>query len=164
MRFPQRVRTLTLIEPAAMWVLASSGHTGGWIEEMEKSDRELAGKEITIADLKAFLIRAGIGSESTDIEAHPRWPLMARNRQALSSVGAVWDYADSIEGLASLETPILVVMGTDSADADRLIAQTIARTARHATLLELPGDHACHIEHMDEFLAALDRHLGASGN
>lgn len=159
LRFPDRVRTLTLIEPAATWVLRASGITDGWLDDLEARDRELTGKDVSIDDLKTFLSRAGVGPDDADLETHPRWPLMVRNRQVLSFVGTVWDYADSIDELRAMRIPLLVVMGTASPYDVRLVAQIIARTAPNATVLELPGDHTCHIRHMDSFLQALDRHL-----
>jgi pimeloyl-ACP methyl ester carboxylesterase len=159
MQYPERVNTLTVIEPAALWVLRATGHTGQWLEDLEARDRQLSGKDVTIDDLKSFLVRAGIGSAETDFESHPRWPLMVRNRQALSVVDAVWDYTDSIDRLRKMEVPILVVTGMASERSDRMIDQIIAENAPHATSLELPGDHACHIEYIDLFMEALDRHL-----
>lgn len=159
LRFPDRVKTLTVIEPAATWVLRASGITEAWLDDLEARDRELTGKDISVDDLKTFLHRAGVGSGDEDLESHPSWPLMVRNRQVLSVVGTVWDHADSMEALRNLAVPLLVVMGASSPYDIRLQAEMIAREAPHATVLELPGNHTCHIEHMDQFLAALETHL-----
>jgi pimeloyl-ACP methyl ester carboxylesterase len=159
MRYPERVSTLTLVEPAAPWVLRATGHTGPWLDELEARDRHLSGKDVTIDSLKTFLVRAGFGSAETDFESHPRWPLMVRNRQALSVVDAVWDYTDSIDQLRGLEVPVLLVTGMASERSDRMIDRVIAQNAPYVTSIELPGDHACHIENIDQFLTALNLHL-----
>jgi pimeloyl-ACP methyl ester carboxylesterase len=160
MEHPARVRTLTLVEPAAVWLLRETGYQDPEFAREESADRELAGTEITIADLKTFLVRAGIGDENTNVEAHPRWPLMVRNRQVLSTVISIWDYRGSLKRLRQLDVPILAVRGGESTRTDRSIVAAIVENAPNASLLELPGDHSCHIEHLDAFLEALERHLG----
>lgn len=127
MDYPERVRTLTLVEPAAVWVLRALGHNDPSLAAEEASDRELAGRQVTIADLKRFLVRAGIGDELTDFEAHPRWPLMVRNRQVLSTVATIWEYPGSLERLRALDIPTLVVRGTQSATSDRAIVESTLR-------------------------------------
>lgn len=159
MEHPARVRTLTLVEPAAVWLLRETGYQDPEFAREESADRELAGTEITIEDLKTFLVRAGIGDENTSVEAHPRWPLMVRNRQVLSTVISIWDYRGSLKELRQLDVPILAVRGGESVRTDRSIVAAIVENAPNASLLELPGDHSCHIEHLDAFLEALERHM-----
>lgn len=159
MNYPERVKSLTLIEPAAVWVLRDGGVADRALAEQEATDRALVGKDITIDDLKAFLVRAGIGKPGSDFESHPRWPIMVRNRQALSVTASIWDYQDSVTRLRQLDVRTLVVRGTESTENDRMIADKIVWNMPDASLLELPGDHSCHIQSMDRFLEALERHL-----
>lgn len=156
---PEYVRTLTLIEPAASWILRETSHALDALTEAEAFDRSFADRDITIDDLTGFLVRAGLGTPDTDFTVHPRWPVMVRNRQSLSVIGAVSDHTDSIERLRALDVPVLAVMGTDSAETDRAITSDIAANAPNATLLELPGDHACHLENSERFLKALEAHI-----
>jgi pimeloyl-ACP methyl ester carboxylesterase len=156
----ERIRTLTLIEPAAFWVLQLTGVDTAQFADVETEDRALKGKEVTIDDLKAFLVRAGLGD--TDFESHPRWPVMVRNRQALSICGAEWDYSDSLERLRALDVPMLAVKGSDTAEILSASVDAIVATVPNATLLELPGGHACHLENSDRFLEALEAHLAGN--
>jgi pimeloyl-ACP methyl ester carboxylesterase len=160
--YPERVRTLTLIEPAALWLLRATGYDATTLDAAEAGDRALAGKEITIDDLKAFLVYAGLGqpgTEGTHFEAHPRWPIMVRNRQAISTLYAEWDERESIERLRSLDVPILAVKGTETSELLGAIVDGLVAMAPRVTLLELPGGHACHLEQMDRFLDAMEAHL-----
>lgn len=162
LEYPERVRTLTLIEPEASWALRATGHATEALAEAEAFDRSFAGREITVDDLSAFLVRAGIGSPGTDFTAHPRWPLMVRNRQVLSTLGAVSAHTDSLDRLRALDVPILAIRGTDSTETDRAIVGDIVATAPDATLLELPGDHSCFLQNPDRFLEALEAHIAAT--
>jgi pimeloyl-ACP methyl ester carboxylesterase len=158
--WPERVRTLTLIEPAALWMLRESGHAPATLAAEEAADRALGGRVITIDDLTAFLVRAGLGQPDADFASHPRWPIMVRNRQALSTNVAEWEHTESPERLRALQVPILIVRGTETSELLGAVVDAVVATAPQVTLLELPGGHACHIEQIDRFLEALETHLG----
>lgn len=159
---PERIRTLTLIEPPAAWILRETGHAAAARARDEAFDRSFAHCDISIDDLKAFLVRGGFGEPGTDFESHPRWPVMARNRQSLSMLGAINDYTDSLDRLRTLDVPILAVKGTETTEWCATIVDDIVASAPNATLLELPGGHACHIENIDRFIEELERHLSGA--
>lgn len=158
LEYPERVRTLTLIEPEASWILRETGHAADVLAGNEAYDRSFSGREITIEDLKNFLVRAGLGGPGHDFESLPSWPVWVCNRQVLSIIGTIHDYADSLERLRSLETPVLVVKGTDTTEQDAAVVDDLAAAVPRARLLELPGDHASHIQNIDRFLDELARH------
>lgn len=162
--YPERIRTLTLIEPAAMWVLRETGHMTDEHRALEAVDRALAEREVTIDDLKVFLLSAGLGAPYTSFEAHPRWPVWVRNRQALAANATEWAHRESIEDLRRLDIPILAVKGTETAEFLASMVDDIVANAPNVTLLELPGGHACFLEHPEEFRDALEVHLGTSAS
>ncbi len=63
------------------------------------------------------------------------------------------------EELAQLSAPTLLVKGTLTAGWLRRVADILVEQLSNATILELQGDHACHIESIDHFLEALQTHL-----
>jgi pimeloyl-ACP methyl ester carboxylesterase len=156
LEYPERVRTLTLIEPGAFWIPRETGQAADALAEDEAYERSLSGREITIRDLKGLLVRAGLGAPGDDFESLPSWPVWVRNRQVLSISRTLWDYADSLERLRSLDIPVLTVKGTDTAELLAVIVDDLAATVPHGRLLELPGGHACHIENIDRFLEELN--------
>lgn len=159
LEYPERVRSLTVIEPPAVWILQGTGHAVDALTAHEAFDRSMAGKEITIDDLKAFLVRAGFGAAGDDVESLPSWPAWVRNRQVISTNGTIWEYPGSIERLHRLPAPVLAVRGTDTTADFVAIVDDLVALAPEASLLELPGGHACHIQNKDRFLEALDAHL-----
>jgi pimeloyl-ACP methyl ester carboxylesterase len=158
---PLRVRTLTVIEPAAVWILRAMGYDPDALRQSEAFDRSLAGKAITIGDLKGFLVRAGLGNPGDDFESLPSWPVWVRNRQVLSMIGTIWDYTDSLERLRALEVPVLAVRGTEATDLDAAMTNQLAATVPHGRLLVLPGGHASHLQNTDRFRAELARHIAS---
>jgi pimeloyl-ACP methyl ester carboxylesterase len=159
---PERVRTLTLIEPGAFWILRETGHASDALAGAEADDRSLSGREITIRDLEDLLVRAGLGQPGDDFESLPGWPVWVRNRQVLSIFGTLWDYTDSLGRLRALEIPVLAVKGTDTTELEAAVVDNLAATVPRGRLLELPGGHACHIENIDRFLAELAGHTAAT--
>ncbi len=159
LEYPERVRTLTLIEPPAVWVLREIGHAAGALAGAEAFDLSQSGREITIDDLKEFLVRAGFGEPGADFEAMPSWPLWVRNRQVLSVNATVHDYTDSLDRLRALDIPVLAVKGTETTEDLAAIADDLAAAAPRGRLLELPGGHACHIQNLDRFLEELEAHI-----
>lgn len=163
LEYPQRVRTLTVIEPPAVWLLRETGHAVGALGQSEAFDRSTAGKEITIDNLKGFLHRAGLAKPGDDVEALPGWPVWVRNRQVVSINGTLWDYTDSLDRLRALDVPVLAVKGTETTEDLAAIVDDLVATAPHGRVLELPGGHACHLQNPDRFLAELASHTGEQG-
>lgn len=160
--YPERVRTLTVIEPPAVWILRESGYPDTSLAETEAFDRSLNDHDVTIDDLKQFLVRAGLGKSGVDVESLPGWPGWVRNRRALAINGTIWEYHESLSRLRRLTIPILAVRGTDTTAELAAIVDELAETAPNVTRLVLPGDHACHLQNLDRFLDALGDHLAAA--
>ena len=161
LEYPERVQSLTLIEPPAVWILRETGGAADSLAQSEAFDRSTAGWEITVDDLKGFLVRAGFGEPGDDFESLPQWPVWVRNRQIISANVTIWDYTDSLDRLRALEVPILAVKGTETTKDLAAIVDDLVATAPHGRLLELPGGHACHIQNIDRFLDELAKHTGA---
>lgn len=162
LEYPERVRTLTLIEPEAPWILRALGHAADTLAGNEAYDRSLKGRDITVNDLEDFLVRAGFGAPGDDFESLPSWPVWVRNRQVLSIIGTLWDYTDTLERLRALDIPVLVVKGTDTTEQDSAVVHDLVATVPHGRLLELPGGHASHIENMDRFLQEMTGHTATA--
>jgi pimeloyl-ACP methyl ester carboxylesterase len=159
LEYPKRVRTLTVIEPPAAWVLRETGNAAQTLAGAEAYDRSITGREIILDDLKRFLVRAGFGRPGDDFESLTGWPVWVRNRQAISINGTIHDYTDALERLRALQAPLLGVRGTDTTvDLATIVDDVVANAAR-GKLLELPGGHACHIQNPDRFLDELETHI-----
>jgi pimeloyl-ACP methyl ester carboxylesterase len=162
LEYPDRVRTLTVIEPPAAWILQATGHAAEAASASEDYDRSVTGREITIDDLKAFLVRAGFGQPGDDFESMPSWPVWVRNRQVLSINGTLWEYTNSLERLHELKMPVLGVKGTDTNEDFAAIVDDLVATVPRGRVLELPGGHASHLQNSDRFLQELVAHTSAA--
>ena len=161
--YPGRVRTLTLVEPAAYWILEALGDGDAEVARVNTFLHGVAGREVSDEDLGEFLRLAGFVAPGDDPRSHANWSRWLPHRMALS-----WqsDKADrsgrSLEELPRIRCPVLLVKGTDTTDWLKRVVDVLGERLPAATVVELPGDHACHIQSIDAFLGALDSHLAGA--
>jgi pimeloyl-ACP methyl ester carboxylesterase len=162
MEYPTRVRTLTLIEPAAFWILEQRGEHDPVIEELNAFLHPLYGRQITADDLATFLEYAGFVTNKSEASIHPNWERWLHHRMALSWQGAELDHPSrTASDFARVSSPTLVVKGTVTAEWVKEVVDVLGEALPDAIVLELEGDHACHIQSMDAFLEGFERHLAA---
>lgn len=156
---PDRVRTLTMIEPPAYWLVAEEDETArGFHEYLGR----IEGRQLSDEDLCEFLVRAGIGPEGVDFASLPQWEFWSSCRQSLSWAGErmTESAAAGIEGFEQLETPTMVVRGRSTSPWLSAVAGRFAEEMPRAELVELDGGHGCLLESPEAFLAALAGHVG----
>ena len=159
--WPERVSTLTLIEPPASWLLRRTGYNPERLAGDEAFDRSLADGPVTVEKLRRFLVRAGLAQPGQDAPVLPQWPVWLQYRQAIAASAVIWDYDNDLDRLHRFDRPILMVHGDRTAATFIEIAAIIEQTAPNVTPLALPGDHACHLENPEAFLDALRAFLDA---
>jgi pimeloyl-ACP methyl ester carboxylesterase len=156
---PERIRSLTLIEPAAFWVLTPNDRSDPGFARMAELARNLKG-EITEDQFATFL--CGNGSLNC-AEANPRtsplWPRLVRYKQALNGLGAYIDYTDNVHRLRSFRKPVLIITGSQSTGFARKVNQSLARHISSSESAELPGGHASFLTSTNLFLDTLKRFL-----
>lgn len=162
--YPERVRSLTLVEPGTAWLLQTAGTPTPDLASFVERTHSLAGRDVTDDDLAEFFVSAGIipvGLDRAALEQLPVWATSHPFRNALSwGWPATWG-EHHVEELAAIRCPTLVVRGDETAAWLSATAALVAERIPNAELLELPGGHACHLQNPDAFLAAFRRHLDA---
>jgi pimeloyl-ACP methyl ester carboxylesterase len=160
---PERIRSLTLIEPAAFWVLTPNDRSDRSLARMAELARNLKG-EITEEQFEAFM--CGNGSFNC-AEASPRtsplWSRLVRYKQALNGLGAYVDHADSVDRLRSFRKPVLIITGSQSPGFARNVNQSLARHISSSESVELPGGHASFLTSPDLFFEKLAGFLQRAG-
>ncbi|MFI1768724.1 alpha/beta fold hydrolase [Streptomyces sp. NPDC020800] len=157
---PERVRTLTLVEPAAYWILDGLGESDPEVARLNRFLHALAGQDVSEDDLAEFLELAGLTPSKDQARTHPAWPRWVPHRMALSwsSEQADRPHRDVAE-LGDIQSPVLLVHGSATTDWLKRVVAVLDERLPDTRVLELPGDHASHLENADAFLAALERHL-----
>ena len=155
---PERIRTLTLIEPPAFWVLSATNRMDDRSREESRAMRELylsMTGDVTPEQLAEFCKRAGFVPQGTDPATLPQWPSWVEHRRSLRTGTVAWDHVGSLARLETFPRPVLLVKGMASSHFLHAITDALAATLPQVEVLELPGGHAMHLEATDAFLARL---------
>lgn len=159
-----RVRTLTLIEPPALWLLPDYGRALPDAQALEALVPQVEGDDVSIAALVSFLHTVALAPPGASLEALPQWESWVRHRHSLRNTGVTFTHTDDIARLRAFEPPVLLVTGHGTSPFLRAAHDVLAAALPNARTLELPGGHAPQLAAMDEFLARLaDFQQDASG-
>jgi pimeloyl-ACP methyl ester carboxylesterase len=135
---------------------------GGRSEQVERLNefiRRIAGREVSDDELGQFLELAAFIQPGEDPRHHPQWERWVPHKQALSWQRSVDRSDRSLDELGSISCPVLLVKGTVTADWLKRVVDVLGQRIPNATVLELEGNHASHIESIDAFLEGLEAHL-----
>jgi pimeloyl-ACP methyl ester carboxylesterase len=165
---PERVRTLTLIEPPAFWVLEATGE----LDERSKRERDALEElhaamrgDVSEEQLEAFLNLAGFTAGGTSVQSMPQWPGWVKHRRSLLQGPAVFVHRDAAARLRAFNRPVLLFKGTGSSHFLHRVISVLGATLPDARIEELPGGHAPQLAAMDEFLRIVSAfHAGRPWN
>ena len=146
-----RVRTLTLIEPPALWVLHALGEPDAEARQNEAVLRSLHG-DISEAQLAQFMSAVGLCPPGKLAQELPQWPGLVAYRQSLKNSPAVLNHNDDPRRLFTLRRPVLLVKGTGSARFLHQIIDLLLAELPNARVTEMPAGHAPHVVSKDRFL------------
>ncbi len=160
---PSRVRTLTLIEPPAIWVLRSRGPLSADMLERQRSLAAMWRAEISEEQLAWFTHFAGFVPPAVEPRTLPQWPSWMEHRQSLAHGDAVYLHEDDIGLVRQFGRPVALFKSSESADFLIRIVDILGEEFPEATVHDLPGGHAMHIASMERFLELFREHLDRGG-
>jgi pimeloyl-ACP methyl ester carboxylesterase len=153
---PNRIRTLTMIEPPAMWVLRATGKMDEETNRAADFFRTFRG-DITEDMLAEFLRAAGFTAPGQSARELPQFNYWLPFRQSLRINPAVPNHVDDIQRLKDFQPPVLLVKGTGSSPWLHQIIDVLSQHIPHSQVVEYPGGHAPHIVAKEKFLATLEK-------
>lgn len=151
---PRRVRTLTLIEPPAFWVLPNHGDDDAGAREMQEFISSLRHATITETHVERFRCLLGDCADGRSPRQAPQWTEWVRYRNSLRGLYTIADYQDDPSRLRTLLIPTLVVNGAETVAFHRAINAVLVRTLPRAEAFELTGGHNSPASAPDFFVAA----------
>ncbi len=153
--YPNRIRTLTVIEPPAIWVLRAAGQIDPETRRAVDFFRTLRG-DISEDMVVGFLRENGLVKPGQSARDLPGWEHGLLFRQSLRCSPAVALQEDHLDRLRSFRPPVLLIKGTGSAPYLHRIIDILMSNLPNARLLELPGGHAAHIVSRERFLREVE--------
>ena len=151
---PGRVRTLTLIEPPAFWVLPNHGYDDAGAREMQEFVSSLRDMTITEEHVERFRCLLGDCAGGRSPRQAPQWNQWVRYRNSLRGLHTIGEYKDDPSRLRALLIPTLVVNGAETVAFHRAINAVLIRTLPRAEAFELTGGHNSPASAPDYFVAA----------
>jgi pimeloyl-ACP methyl ester carboxylesterase len=155
---PDKVNTLTLIEPPAWWVIRDKVSQDAELKRAEDflTTSPPTTATITEEDLEKFLAFAGFARPGMSIRDLPQWNAWVNFRQSLRSNTVVIKHQDDLTRLRQFKRPVLLVKGTGSAYFLHAIMNTSAGLFPNNKMVEFPGGHAPHLASRDQFLNTIE--------
>jgi pimeloyl-ACP methyl ester carboxylesterase len=153
---PGRVKTLTLIEPPAIWVIRSRGPLSKNLLDDQKMEQSLGPSDVSEAQLVWFTHFAGFVPPSLDPRTLPQWPVWFKHRQSLRTGDVVFRHEDDIRRVRSFNRPTLLFKGGGSSPWLHQIVDILGTEFPQVKVKMLPGGHAPHIVSMGEFMDAFN--------
>ncbi|HQY42842.1 MAG TPA: alpha/beta hydrolase [Paracoccaceae bacterium] len=160
---PERVRTLTLIEPV---LFAAARGTAAWDQHMRAMAPYMAALEAGDRALAAESFTAvwGTGRPWADLDETARQYLADRIHLIEAGMPALAEDNAGVlaEGrLETLDLPVMIVIGTESPPVIAEIAEAIAARLPDVGLAEVPGaGHLLTVTHASQLAGLVDVNLG----
>jgi pimeloyl-ACP methyl ester carboxylesterase len=151
---PRRVRTLTLIEPPAFWVLPNHGYDDAGARQMQEFVNSLRHTTVTEAHVERFRCLLGDCASGRSPRQAPQWNQWVRYRDSLRGLHTIGEYNADPSRLRALVIPTLVVNGAETVAFHRAINAVLLRTLPRAEAFELTGGHNSPASAPDYFVAA----------
>ena len=138
---PERVRTLTLIEPPAFWVLPNHGQDDDGAREMQAFVSSMRERVVSESDVERFRCLLGDCAGGRSPRQAPQWQRWVKYRQSLRGLYTVRDHKGDPAGLERLPVPTLIVTGADTVAFHRRINEVLARRLPRSHTFELGAGH-----------------------
>jgi pimeloyl-ACP methyl ester carboxylesterase len=157
---PERVRSVVLIEPPALWVLPGHGRAHEEVARLEALIRDPA-DDVTEDMLESFLGIAGFVPPGASARDLPQWDSWVGFRRSLRNTPAIFAHSDHLARLGAFHRPVLLATGTGTSPFLRHVIDTLATAFPHARMVEMPAGHAPHIVSADRFFGELQAFLAS---
>ncbi len=160
---PEKINSLTLIEPPAIWTLRIKGLLTKELDADESQMADLSTANVTEEQLAWFAHFAGFVPRSVDPKSVPQWPTWVQHRQSLRENIVVFQHKDSLERLRRFQRPVLLVTGEGTAPFLAEIIKVLNEEFPDSRIATFPGGHVPHIVAREDFLLRLnsffDKHI-----
>jgi pimeloyl-ACP methyl ester carboxylesterase len=161
--YPQKVRTVTLFEPPAFWVLSVQDFEQDSTARMMRDLTKQLTPSTSPTDEQYFRFRCLLGEcpphipDSTE-PARAEWDF---RRSAMRGLAAVTSHREDESALKQLSCPVLLMSGSRSVAFHRRINELLAWKILNVEMSELEGTHTAPRSNKDGFIRQLRSFLAS---
>jgi pimeloyl-ACP methyl ester carboxylesterase len=161
MSYPQRVRSLILVEPPAFSLLEGEPRDEGF----ERMRALLAGlgphANVTEDQVESFRCALGNCPPGQHARDNPKWPLWLQQRFRMRGLSVLVSHRVDEKRLEELYIPVLIITGKSTVTFHRRINEILAKHLPMSISVEIDGGHAAPVQSRDSFLDELEAFLDA---
>jgi len=141
---PDRVRTLTLFEPPAFWILPDAEYGRDTVAHQMRALTSAMTPVAAPSDEQLFRFRCLLGACPPSIPDHadPERAAWEVNRLAMRGLAAIPAHREDRARLARVGAPVLLLTGSETVPFHRRINDLLAQALPRVERGELPGGHA----------------------
>jgi pimeloyl-ACP methyl ester carboxylesterase len=159
--YPDRVRTLTLFEPPAFWILAEAEYDRDpVVREMRDLTRAMTPSTVPsdeqLRRFRCLLGRCPPGIPERTDSLRAEWDT---SRWSMRGLAAVPAHREDRERLARLAVPVLMLNGSETVPFHRRMCDSLAAALPKVERAELPGGHGAPRTAPSEFVRRLREFL-----
>lgn len=142
--YPERVRTVTLFEPPAFWILPDEEYERDHVVREIRDLTSAMTPSAAPSDEQLFRFRCLLGACPPGIPDHAdparaEWDV---SRLAMRGLAAVPAHRENRARLAQLEIPVLLLTGSETIPFHRRMNDLLTRALPRVERAELPGGHS----------------------
>ena len=161
---PERLRSLTLIEPSSFHVLKDTEASDAHLLDEIRAVGDDVGRHLLRGDyaggMEIFIDYWGGPGSWRNLPEGKREPIMRLALHVAHHFSALFEEETSLADYASIDVPTLIICGTDSPAPSRLITRLLTKTlprARHRTIAY--AGHMSPLTHQAQVAALALEHL-----
>jgi pimeloyl-ACP methyl ester carboxylesterase len=157
MNHPEKLSGLVLVEAPLFHIARLKDEYSDQMKEIE----ELTGnftpdQSITEDMIRSFRCKMA-NCDSIDIRKHPMWPRWLKQKDRLRGLSMVANYKVDLNILRGFRKPVLIITGTKTISANKIIDRLLATEFKNARTTVLPGDHIAIYQNPQIFVKQLKK-------
>ena len=155
LNYPNRIRSLILIEPPVFGIAHAKNESPEGMNKMEELVKEFTPQaEITEDMVKRFRCDL-MNCDTFDIRQHPLWTTWIKQKNRLRGLSATGKYKISLKKLHHFQKPVLIITGTQTVPFHKRINELLAAVFPFAKTASIQGGHTAVNTNPNEFIKSL---------
>ena len=153
LRFPDRVRSLVLVEAPLFDLARKKGQETQEMKQIKNLTKQFTpGVTITEEMVKSFRCKMA-NCDSADIRLHPMWSKWIAQKDRLKGLSAVPNYKIDLKKVHAFKKPVLILTGTTTIEANKILDQLLFHEFSNAQTANLTGNHITIYQSAESFVS-----------
>jgi pimeloyl-ACP methyl ester carboxylesterase len=155
LNYPNRIRSLVLIEPPVFGIAEANKEYPEGMKQMQELVGELTPQSEITEDMAERFRCALLNCDTIDIRQHPLWTTWVKQRNRLRGLSATLHYKISLNSLRTFRKPVLIITGSETVLFHKRINELLAASFPFAQTSSIQGGHTIINTKPNEFIKLL---------